>query len=92
MNADHFVLSQRNLTHAVRSGAWAHVLIWVLMTVAALLLVGFIAVVDDTTQRGELRHAQQRASGSLILPNELPARGVEVSDLLTMIGKKLAGH
>jgi hypothetical protein len=67
-----------------------HVLIWVLVTLAALLLVGFTAVVDDITERGEMRRVQQRASGAFALPDDLQPGGVDVFRLLSMAGGKLA--
>lgn len=68
----------------------AHVLIWVLVTLAALLLVGFTAVVDDITERGELRRVQQRATGAFTLPDDLQPGGVDVVRLLSMAGGKWA--
>ena len=48
-----------------------HVLIAVLLAVAAMLLVSFMAVLDDMNQRGEMRRLQQRTTGSLLLTDEL---------------------
>ena len=74
------------------SSAWTHALIWALLAVAGLLLVGFTALVDDITERGELRRLQQRSSGTLLLPDELKARGVDVMRLVAMTSDKLAGR
>jgi hypothetical protein len=92
MNTDHRLLSHRHGTQGAGNSAWTHALIWVLLAVAALLLVGFTAVVDDITQRGELRRAQQRTSGSLLVPDELSSPSVDVVRLLSMTGEKLAGR
>jgi hypothetical protein len=69
---------------------WAHALIWVLLAVAALLLVGFTAVVSDITERGELRRLHQRSSGLLLQPDELAARGMDVARLVALTSEKLA--
>ncbi len=92
MNTDHRLRSRRDPTLAAGKNIWAHVLIWVLVTVAAVLLVGFTALMDDITQRGELRRLQQRVSGSLMLPDEPHTFGVDVVRLLTMTGDKFAGR
>jgi hypothetical protein len=63
-----------------------------LLVVAALLMVGFTAVVNDITERGELRRAQQRASGSFLPLDELQAHGMDVARLLSITGEKLAGR
>ncbi len=70
--------------------ARTHVLIWVLVTLAALLLVGFTAVVNDITERGESRRVQQRASGAFTLPEDLQPGGVDVVRLLSIAGVTLA--
>ena len=67
-----------------------HVLLWVLVTLAALLLVGFTAVVNDITERGESRRVQQRASGAFALPEDLQPGGVDVARLPSMSGGKWA--
>lgn len=92
MNTPSPLLSRRSATHAFWRSAWAHTLIWMLVTVAALLLVGFTALVEDITQRGELRAVQQRASDSLLLPEEMQTRSMDVVRLLFMTGEKLAGR
>jgi len=92
MNTDQRLLPPRRPTHGGESSVWTHALIWVLLVVAALLLVGFTAVVSDITERGELRRAQQRASGSFLPLDELKKQGVDVARLLSMTGEKLAGR
>lgn len=72
------LLSRRTPIHASVSSTWTHALIWLLITVAALLLVGFTAVAEEITQRGELRRTQQGVSGSLMLPDELITIDVNV--------------
>ena len=73
-------------------GTWAHALIWLLLAVAGLLLVGFTALVNDITERGELRRSQQRSTGSLLLPDEPKARAVDVTTLLTLTGERWLGR
>lgn len=86
------LLSRRTLTQAAWSSSWTHALIWLLLTVAALLLVAFTAVAQDITHRGEQRSVQQRLSGSLMLPDELQSPGVDFTRLLSITGEKLAGR
>ncbi|WP_137919023.1 hypothetical protein [Hydrogenophaga sp. 2FB] len=53
-----------------------HVLIAVMLAVAALLLVTFMSLLDDMNERGEQRRLQQRTTGSLLLLDELGVPGV----------------
>jgi hypothetical protein len=93
MNTDNSLLPHSRPKQPAESSVWTHALIWALLVVAALLLVGFTAVVNDITERGELRRVQQSASGSLLSsPDEMQTRGVDVARLLTMTGEKLAGR
>lgn len=93
MNTQHHPLPlSRPTQDAGRHDIWAHTLIWVLLAVAALLLVGFTALVDDITERGELRRAQQRLSGSFQSASELQTDGADMTHLLSIAGKKLAGR
>lgn len=92
MNTDHRLSPDSRPKQTADSSVWTHALIWVLLAVAALLLVGFTAVVNDITERGELRRVQQRASGSFLPLDELQAQGVNVARLLSITGEKLAGR
>lgn len=65
----------------------AHALIWLLVACAALVLMGFIAVLNDSTQRGEQRRVQQRTTGSLLLADE---RGRVAATLLTSASEESA--
>ncbi len=76
----------------VSGNTWSHALIWLLLALAALLLVGFTAVVNDITERGELRRVQQRSSGSLVLPDDLQSTGDSVVRLLSVTGEKLVAR
>ncbi|MDR7094248.1 hypothetical protein [Hydrogenophaga laconesensis] len=62
-----------------RDDSWftffSNALVWVLFAAAGLLLMWFVAVLDDVTQRGEQRRIQQRTTGSLILADERKERG-----------------
>jgi len=49
---------------------FSNALVWVMFAAAGLLLMWFVAVLDDVTQRGEQRRIQQRTTGSLILADE----------------------
>jgi len=57
-----------------RDDSWfsffSHVLIWLLLAAAGLLLAWFVAVLEDVTQRGEQRRVQQRAVGTIVLTDE----------------------
>ena len=66
--------------------AWRHVSIWMLLATATVLLVGFTALVDDSPQQGELRHAHKTAAGYLELSEELPRVGFDVMRLLEVRG------
>jgi hypothetical protein len=71
---------------------WAQALIWLLLVVAGLLLVGFTAVVNDITERGELRRLQQRSSGSLLLPKEQKAGAVDAARRISMTSERPMGR
>ncbi len=92
MNTQNRLLSRRIPTQAAWSSTWTHALIWLLLTVAVLLLVAFTAVAEDITHRGERRSVQQRLSGSLMLPDKLQTPGVDFTRLLSITGEKLAGR
>ena len=63
-----------------RDDSWqsyfSHLWIWLSAAAAGMLLMWFISVLNDVTERGEQRRMQQRTSGMLLLPDELRARGV----------------
>lgn len=63
-----------------RDDSWqsyfSHMWIWVSAAAAGLLLMWFVSVLNDITERGEQRRLQQRTSGMLLLPDEMRARGV----------------
>lgn len=92
MNTDSRLSTDSHPQQVPDGNVWTHALIWVLLAVAALLLVGFTAVVNDITERGELRRVQQRASGTFLPLDELQAQGVDVARLLSITGEKLAGR
>lgn len=85
-------LTRNGTAHASQAPAWTHALGWILLVVAGLLLVGFTAVVDDITQRGELRRVHQRVSGALMLPDEMPTQGIDTMRLLSLTSDKLVGR
>ncbi len=72
---------------APRDDSWftffSNALVWVLFAAAGLLLMWFVAVLDDVTQRGEQRRIQQRATGSLILADERRDVGNATAGVLT---------
>ncbi|WP_439518654.1 hypothetical protein [Hydrogenophaga sp.] len=62
-----------------RDDSWqsyfSHLWIWLSAAAAGLLLMWFVSVLNDITERGEQRRMQQRTSGTFLLPDELQARG-----------------
>lgn len=62
---------------------FSNALVWLLFATAGLLLMWFVAVLDDVTQRGEQRRLQQRTTGSLILADEVARRGPLSAAVLT---------
>lgn len=48
-------------------GAFKHVLIWVSLVGACLLLAWFVAVLHDSTERGEQRRLHQDTFGASLL-------------------------
>lgn len=52
------------------SNPWVQLLAWTMVGLAALVMMGFITVVEAQTQRGELRRENQRMTGALLLPDE----------------------
>lgn len=76
-----------------RDSGWLNVfsnaLVWLLFAAAGLLLMWFVAVLDDVTQRGEQRRLQQRTTGSLILADEAARRGSLPAAVLTASNEAL---
>jgi hypothetical protein len=70
-----------------RDDSWqswfSHMWIWVSAAAAGLLLMWFVSVLNDITERGEQRRLQQRTSGTFLLPDELRARGVPAAKLVS---------
>jgi hypothetical protein len=64
-------------------GFFSNALIWLLFAAAGLLLMWFVSVLNDVTQRGEQRRLQQRTTGSLILADEAERRSRPVAAVLT---------
>ncbi|QHE86646.1 hypothetical protein [Hydrogenophaga sp. BPS33] len=48
-----------------------HVLIGVMLVMAGMLMAGFLSVLDDIAERGEMRRQHQRATGSVLLGDEV---------------------
>jgi hypothetical protein len=61
-----------------RDDSWqsclSNIWIWLSAAAAGVLLMGFVSVLNDITERGEQRRLQQRTSGMLLLPDEIRAR------------------
>ncbi|MBU7571890.1 MAG: hypothetical protein KAF64_00945 [Hydrogenophaga sp.] len=70
-------------------GVFSNALVWLLLATAGLLLMWFVAVLNDVTQRGEQRRLQQRTTGSLILADEAARRGPLPAAVLTASNEKL---
>lgn len=70
----------------------SNAMVWLLFAVAGLLLMWFVAVLDDVTQRGEQRRLQQRTTGSLILADEVARRGQLQATVLAANNETLAAR
>lgn len=85
-------------THGMprRDDSWsiyfANAFVWLLFAIAGLLLMWFVAVIDEVTQRGEQRRLQQRTTGSLILADEAARRGRLAAGVLTASQETLAAR
>lgn len=79
-----------------RDSGWfnyfSNALVWLLFVAAGLLLMWFVAVLDDVTQRGEQRRLQQRTTGSLILADEAARRGPLPAAVLTASNERLGAR
>jgi hypothetical protein len=89
MNAPQLLLSFRNLLAEHWTSTWTQVLMWALLAVAGLVLVGFVSVVEDATQRGETLRAQ-RVTGAPVLVGDSHLRSMKVERLLSASGELLA--
>lgn len=83
-------------TSMPRDDGWfnyfSNALVWLLFAAAGLMLMWFVAVLDDVTQRGEQRRLQQRTTGSLILADEAARRGGLTAGVLTVSNETLAAR
>lgn len=78
-----------------RDDSWqsyfSHMWIWLSAAAAGLLLMWFVSVLNDITERGEQRRMQQRTSGMLLLPDEIRARSaVAGANALAAKGENVA--
>ncbi|MCW5672223.1 MAG: hypothetical protein KIT86_21395 [Hydrogenophaga sp.] len=71
------------------SSYFSNVLVWVLFATAGFLLMWFVSVLNDVTQRGEQRRLQQRTTGSLILADEAARRAPQPVAALTVSSETL---
>lgn len=85
-------LRQRYSDDLSSTDAWRHVVIWILLAIASLLMVGFTILLGDMPQRGDLRRDHQNASGLLKLSEEMPGLGIDVTALLSLTSDKLMGR
>ena len=90
MNAPQRLLSYRTFLLGNWTDAWSQALMWVLLAVAGLLLVGFVSVVEDITQRGEARRAQEHLSTTSALVGDSQIQSKKVARLLSAPGQLLA--
>lgn len=58
--------------------------VWLSAAVAGLLLMWFVSVLNDITERGEQRRLQQRTSGTLLLPDEIRARSGRAMEMMSV--------
>lgn len=73
-------------------GFFSHSVIWLLFAAAGLLLMWFVAVVSDVTQRGEQRRLQQRTSGSMLLTDDVQRQGGIGAAVLSASSETPAGR
>ena len=64
-----------NVDRSAWPGFISHALIWLVLVAACVLLAWFVAVLHGVTERGEQRRMQQLSLGTLLLPDEVKARG-----------------
>ena len=80
-------MSSTTHVNPARDDGWfnyfSNAVVWLLFAAAGLLLMWFVAVLDDVTQRGEQRRLQQRTTGSLILADEAARRAPLPAAVLT---------
>lgn len=63
-----------------------HVLIAVMLSIAAMLLSSFLSLLEDMNERGEMRRMQQRTTGSLLLRDEIAVPSLADARVLTAAG------
>ncbi len=70
-----------------RDDSWqsyfSHMWIWLSAAAAGLLLMWFVSVLNDITERGEQRRLQQRTAGTFLLPDEIRARSGAAAALVS---------
>jgi hypothetical protein len=89
VNTPQLLLSYRNLLAEHWTSTWTQVLMWALLAVAGILLVGFVSVVEDATQRGETLRARP-VSDTSVLVGDSQHRSKKVERFLSTSGELLA--
>lgn len=73
-----------------QTNPWLQAVMWLMLAVSGVLLTGFVAVVNGSIERGELRRANQSLSGSRLLPDELRSEGVAMGAALLVPSEVVA--
>lgn len=70
----------RSFPPSLRARPWLHAGLWLMLAAAGLLMAAFIAVINATIERGELRRENQHVSGSRLLPDEQVSEAVVLGE------------
>ena len=70
----------RSYPPSLRASPWLHAGLWLMLAAVGVLLTAFIAVINATIERGELRRENQRVSGSRLLPDEQASEAVVLGE------------
>lgn len=90
MNTPRHLLPHRTFLLENWTDTWSQFLMWGLLSVAGLLLLGFVSVVEDITQRGEARRAQEHLSATSVLVGDSQIHSKKVDRLLSDPGQLVA--
>lgn len=80
----------KSYTDPNQSNPWLQAAMWLMLAVSGVVLTGFVAVVNGSIERGELRRANQILSGSRLLPDEMVSRGVAMGSPVLVTSELLA--
>lgn len=80
-----FATKNPNQTHP-----WLPAVVGLMLALAGMLLTGFVAVVNGSIERGELRRENQSLSGSRLLPDEVRSEGVALGAVVLVPSELVA--